>query len=177
MAGLSTAGARAWVRPPDRGPGHPEFVLKWGRVCEVEMREKFRYLEHTADAKFQAFGGTLEEAFANAVLATASLMWEPERVEKKGRHSVEVLGKDLEQLLVRFLGEVIYLWETRSFLTASADDVVIEPVAGGFRLKARFRGDARSEKYRVFGDVKAVTYNEMRIERGGAVSVQVVLDI
>ena len=39
------------------------------------MAEKFKYLEHTADAKFQAFGRTLEEAFANAVLATASLIF------------------------------------------------------------------------------------------------------
>ncbi len=66
------------------------------------MDEKFRFLDHTADAKFQAFGSTLEEAFANAVLATVSLMWEPEKVEKKGSHPVKVRGRDLEQLLVRF---------------------------------------------------------------------------
>ncbi len=141
------------------------------------MDEKFRFLDHTADAKFQAFGSTLEEAFANAVLATVSLMWEPEKVEKKGSHPVKVRGRDLEQLLVRFLGEVIYLWETRAFLTASAEDIVIEPAAGGFLLSALFRGDDRSEKYPILGEVKAVTYNEMKIERLRPVSVQVVLDI
>jgi SHS2 domain-containing protein len=36
--------------------------------------ERYRFLRHTADAKFQAFGTTLEEAFINAALATASLM-------------------------------------------------------------------------------------------------------
>ena len=30
--------------------------------------QKFRYLSHTADAKFQAFGASLEEAFSNAAL-------------------------------------------------------------------------------------------------------------
>jgi SHS2 domain-containing protein len=143
----------------------------------MDMPEKFRFLDHTADAKFQAFGGTLEEAFGNAVLATASLMWEPDKVEKRIQRPVSVQGRDLEQLLVRFLGEIIFLWETGAFLTAVADDIVIEPAGGGFRLAALFQGDDRPEKYLIFGEVKAVTYNEMKIERGPSVSIQVVLDI
>jgi SHS2 domain-containing protein len=141
------------------------------------MGERFRFLDHTADAKFEAFGRTLEDAFASAVLATVSLMWEPEKVEKRRSHSVSVRGRDLEQLLVRFLGEVIYLWETRAFLTAAAEDVIVEPSGDGFRLSAFFRGDDRPGKYAVFGEVKAVTYSEMKIERGRRVSIQVVLDI
>jgi SHS2 domain-containing protein len=141
------------------------------------MDERFRFLDHTADAKFQAFGRTLEEAFASAVLATVSLMWEPEKVEKRLDHPVSVRGRDLEQLLVQFLGEVIYLWETRAFLTAAAEDVIVEPFDDGYRLSALFRGDDRPEKYAVFGEVKAVTYNEMKIALGRPVTVQVVLDI
>jgi SHS2 domain-containing protein len=143
----------------------------------TDMGERFRFLDHTADAKFQAFGRTLEEAFASAVLATASLMWEPEKVEKRLGYPVNVRGRDLEQLLVRFLGEVIYLWETRAFLTAAAENIVLEPSDDGYRLSGFFRWDDRPEKYAVFGEVKAVTYNEMKIERGRPVSVQVVLDI
>jgi len=150
-------------------------IIKENR--KAQMDEKFRFLDHTADAKFQAFGRTLEEAFANAALATVSLMWEPEKVEKKVDHPVSVQGRDLEQLLVRFLGEVIYLWEIRGFLTAAAENIVIVPAGDGFRLSGLFRGDDRPEKYAIFGEVKAVTYNEMKIERGRPVSVQVVLDI
>ncbi|MBN2409998.1 MAG: archease [Candidatus Aminicenantes bacterium] len=143
----------------------------------MELDEKFRFLDHTADAMFQAFGRTLEEAFANAVLATVSLMWDPGKVEKRARRPVNVEGMDLEQILVRFLGEVVYLWETRGFLTAAAEDVCIDPSGDAFRLNAVFLGDDRPQRYEVFGDVKAVTYNEMKIERGRPASVQVVLDI
>ena len=31
--------------------------------------EKFKFLKHTADVKFQSFGKTLEEGFVNAVYA------------------------------------------------------------------------------------------------------------
>ena len=45
--------------------------------------EKYKFLEHTADAKFQAFGATLEEAFSNAALAMFSVMTEPEKIKPK----------------------------------------------------------------------------------------------
>jgi protein archease len=139
--------------------------------------EKFRFLDHTADAKFQAYGCTLEEAFANAALATVSLMWDPAEVERKLDHPVDVQGRDLEQLLVRFLGEIIYVFETRGFLAAGVDDLTIDKENSGFRLRAVFRGDNRPERYSIFGEVKAVTYNEMRIDVGCPVTVQVVVDI
>ena len=141
------------------------------------MAEKFRFLDHTSDAKFRAYGRTLEEAFANAALAVASLMWDPAEVEPKVNHLVDVRGLDLEQLLVRFLGEVIYLFETRSLFVAAVDDLKIEKAAEGFRLRAVFRGDDRPARYAIFGHVKAVTYNEMRIDQGCPVTVQVVVDV
>jgi SHS2 domain-containing protein len=142
-----------------------------------ETTDRFRFLDHTADAKFQAFGRTLEEAFANAALAVASLMWDPAEVERKLEHLVDVQGRDLEQLLVRFLGEIIYVFETRRFLAAGVDDLTIDREDGGFRLRAVFWGDDTPEKYAVFGEVKAVTYNEMMIDQGCPVTVQVVVDV
>jgi SHS2 domain-containing protein len=55
--------------------------------------------------------------------------------------------------------------------------LVVEKTEDGFRLRAVFRGDDRPAKYAVFGEVKAITYNEMRIDQGRTVTVQVVVDI
>ena len=44
---------------------------------------KFKYLEHTADCKFQAFGKTLEEAFTNSALAMSNVMHPPEKIKPK----------------------------------------------------------------------------------------------
>jgi SHS2 domain-containing protein len=138
---------------------------------------KFRFLDHTADAKFQAYGRTLEEAYSHAALALASLMWNPAGVELRLDHQVHVQGRDLEQLLVRFLGEVIYLFEARSFLAAAVEGTSIEKAEEGFRLRAVFKGDDRPERYPLGGHVKAVTYNEMVIDQGCPVTVQVVVDV
>jgi len=142
------------------------------------MDMKFRFLDHTADAKFEAFGRTLEEAFSNAALATASLMWDVESVEKRLRRKVVVRGRDLEQLLLHFLQEVIYAFETRSFLVASVEHMKIAlDIDGTYRLEVVFAGDDAPSKYALHGEVKAITYNEMKIQANDPITVQVVVDI
>lgn len=138
---------------------------------------RYKFLEHTADAKFQAFGRTMEEAFAHAALALASLMWDWKVVGKSVEYAVEVRGRDIQQLLYNFLEEVIYLFEVKSFLLGSVKDVRIEKHPGEYHLQSVFRGDDNPGKYGIFGDVKAVTYNEMAVLENDSVTLQVVVDI
>jgi SHS2 domain-containing protein len=139
--------------------------------------ERYKFLEHTADAKFQAFGRTLEEAFSNAALATARLMWDWENVEKRVENEVKVKGNDLKQLLANFLEEIIYLFETKSFLLGNVEKLTIKKEGKGFGLKAVLKGDRHSDKYKIHGDVKAITYNEMEVETKNHFMIQVVVDI
>ena len=139
--------------------------------------ERYRILPHTADAKFQAFGKTLDEAFGNAALALASLMWDWSAVEPKVRHFIHVAGTDREQLLVKFLGEVIYLFETRQFLLAKVDGLRIRERFEGFSLEAVLGGEAVSARHELFGDVKAVTTHDLKIEECDGFTVQVVVDM
>jgi SHS2 domain-containing protein len=139
--------------------------------------EKFRFLEHTADAKFQAYGRTLEEAFANAALATASLMWDTASIDRKIQVPVRARGRDLEQLLVRFLEEILFLVESRFFLLAAAGEVKIERRGAAYELEAVFWGDTNSDAYETHGGVKAITYNEMKISKNDGYAIQVVVDV
>ncbi len=139
--------------------------------------EKYKFFHHTADAKFQAFGRTLREAFAHAALAVASLMWDWEKIAKNIDISVSVEGKNLEQLLVNFLEEILYLLDTQGFLLGSVDNVLLEQKNGEWKLYALFKGDLDAGKYQIFGEVKAITYNEMVIHDKLPFLVQVVADI
>jgi len=150
---------------------------------------RYEILPHTADGKFRAYGATLEEAFANAALATASLMWDWAQVEPRLEIPVDLRGRDHEQLLVKFLGEIVYLLDTRKFLLAGVEGLRIdEAPAVPLRLTARLRGDTLTERSEIYGAVKAVTYNELKIERcacgaagpeggSGGYAVQVVVDM
>ncbi len=139
--------------------------------------ERYRILPHTADGKFQAFGKTLGEAFGNAALAMVSLIWDWSTVVPKVRHFVHVTGVDREQLLVKFLSEVIYLFETRQFLLGKVDGLKIRPQFEGFSLEAVLGGETLLPRHELFGDVKAVTYHDLKIEECDGFTVQVVVDM
>jgi len=139
--------------------------------------KKYQFLEHTADAKFQAFGRSLEEAFENAAYALVSLMWEREKIGRKIQHSVKVEGRDLEQLLVNFLEEILYLLDSRMYLLHSVEKIQIQKIAEVYALDALFLGDDNGNQYQPYGDVKAITYNEMKIHTKNRFMVQVVVDV
>jgi len=139
--------------------------------------ERYRILSHTADGKFQAFGKTLAEAFANAALATASLMWDWTKVEPRVRHFVHVRGSDREQLLVKFLGEVVFLFDAKRFLLGKVDGLRIRPEFEGFSLEAVLAGETLGDGHELYGGVKAVTYHELKIEECDGFTVQVVVDM
>lgn len=139
---------------------------------------RYRTLPHTADGKFQAFGRTLEEAFGNAALAMVSMMWDWSKIEPRLRHEVRVRGNDLEQLLVRFLGEIVYLLDTERFLLGRVPSLEIGASGtNGFELRAVLEGEPLSESHEIYGDVKAVTYHDLEIEEGDGFTVQVVVDM
>lgn len=136
--------------------------------------EKYKFLEHTADAKFQAFGNTLEEAFSNAALAMFSVMTEPEKIKPKLEREISTDGNDQKALLYNWLEELLYLVDTEGFLLNSVKKLSIK----GHILEAVVVGDLVSNKYKTHDHVKAVTYNEMEIKKEkDKVIVQVVVDI
>ena len=144
------------------------------------MDRKYEFLDHTADAKFRAYGKSLEEAFENAAVALENIMFDTEKVEAKLNKSVEVEAGDLKSLLVAFLSEFVYLLDAEGFIMKKVVSITINKKGSGYRLAAIAKGDRYSDKYEheVLGDVKAVTYAEMEIkEDKGRCWVQVIVDI
>ena len=63
---------------------------------------KYKFLKHTADVKFRAYGKTLNECFENSALAMFDSMY-PEKIKSVKSKNIRVKGKDLESLLYNFL--------------------------------------------------------------------------
>jgi len=141
------------------------------------MNVKYKFLNHTADAKFQAYGNSVEEAFRNAAEATANLMWSTKKVRPRIKRNVSITGKDREQLLVKFLEEILFLLDTDDFLLCSVKELSIKKEKADYALEAWFLGDRISDESEIFGSVKAVTYSEMIIEGNDHYLIQVVVDV
>jgi len=135
--------------------------------------EKFKFLPHTADIKFQAFGKNLEEVFENSVLALKETICGKMKIKGEKEKIIKVEGKDLESLLYVFLEEILYLLDAENFLIGKVKEIKID----NFRLEAVIVGDKASD-YKFTNNVKAVTYNDMFVKQNkGKWSNQVVLDV
>ena len=136
--------------------------------------EKFKFLEHTADIKFQAFGKTLEEAFKNSVLAVSEILSKGKKIKPAKIKKILIKGKDNEELLYNLLEEVIYLLDSNNFLVSKAE---VDFYKNNKKMKVKFYGDS-SKNYKGLESIKAVTYNEMFVKKEGKNWVcQAVLDI
>lgn len=137
---------------------------------------KYKYLQHTADIKFQAYGKNLEEAFENSALAMFNSM-SNEKIKSELKKNIKVKGEDLGNLLYNFLEELIFLLDSKNFFVSKTKVKIIKNKNKKFELKAQIEGD-NAKNYEIGLDVKAVTYNEMFIKKAGSKWVaQVVLDV
>jgi len=138
------------------------------------MDKKFKFLEHTADIKFQAFGESLEKVFENSALAMFNSMFDG-KIKKTQKFNVKAKGKDLENLLYNFLEELIVLFGGKQFFLSEVKEIKIDKK--NLKLQAEVFGD-KAENYKIHIDVKAITYSEMFVKKGKNKWIaQVVLDV
>ena len=119
---------------------------------------KFKFLEHTADIKFQAFGKDIEEVFENSVLAVSEILSKNKRIKSVKIKKINIKGKDNENLLYNLLEEIIYLFDAENFIVSKAK------IKFDKNMKVKFYGDD-SKKYKELDHIKAVTYNDMFIKK------------
>lgn len=144
--------------------------------------DKYIYFDKTADAKFQAFGNTLEETFRNAQEAMIHIMYNLDNIidyefDKETRE-ILVEGANLEALLYNFLEETIFLMNAE-FFVGLVDKIQIIHSDETYKLKAILTG-TQAINLESHGEIKAVTYNEMYVkfdEDKQKYTVQVVVDL
>jgi SHS2 domain-containing protein len=131
----------------------------------------FEEIEHTADWALKVQGADLAELLVNA----ARGMLELAGVELGGQQGVErnikIRSLDRESLLVEFLQELVVALELRQ---AAFHEIHIETDE-----MRELTATVREVPYRAMAKpIKAVTYNELRIEAGPqGLSTTVVFDV
>ncbi len=141
------------------------------------LNKKYEFFDHTADAKFRAYGKTLEEAFANAALATTAIMTDIKKIQKKTKRNMKIESKTKEALLYDFLEELLFYLDTEGFLLSKVTQIKITN-KDNYILEAELEGDYAERGYDVRTAIKAVTYNDMKIEeKDNLVTIQVVHDL
>lgn len=136
---------------------------------------EFELLEHTADTGFRVRAASPEELFARAAKALVAIALDPAQAVPRERRTAEASGEMLEERLVNWLNEVLWLLDGERWVPARVESVELQGAAVRGCLLGEPRDDARHPPRIV---VKAVTFHQLAIrEQNGMWEAEVFLDI
>jgi SHS2 domain-containing protein len=135
----------------------------------------FKFLEHTADLKVRVSEKTIEGAFLSSALALKEAIAERVKVKSKLKKQIEINGRDLNSLLYNFLEEFLFLLDAEGFLLSEIKNFKLDKKK--LKIKCLLFGD-KAGNYKFTNDVKAITYNDMKITNSKGKSViEFVVDV
>ena len=135
----------------------------------------YELIDHTADVGVKAYGANLSGAFEHAAKAMFDIITDNSEIENTGQYDIILEAPDLEQLLVDWLSELLFL--------NSANNLVfgffkVELDEKKKQLTARVFGEKFTlSKHKIGSEIKAVTYHMLEVRKKSPYHVQVLFDI
>jgi SHS2 domain-containing protein len=138
----------------------------------------YEFFNHTGDIGAVVTGRTLDELFAAAAAAFTDSITPLDGIEPRRPEELDVSAPELDLLLVDFLSELLYRFDTRSWLTREAQ-VDVRERDGGWQLEGTLLGEKHDPaRHPVRVLIKAVTYHQLEVvQREGRWTAKMVFDI
>ena len=137
--------------------------------------KRYETFDHTADIGVRVFGRTLEEVFVNAAYALFDQLTDLRKIGDGAIQEISLGGTDREDLLVRWLGELLFLCQGRGYLFKEFSILHLDSNS----LRAFARGEIFDpSRHRFKTEIKAVTYHRVEVgQKGKGWEGKVVFDI
>jgi SHS2 domain-containing protein len=136
---------------------------------------KFEIIDTTADIGIRAFGSGWPELFANAALGMFTLITDPATIHARVEKAVSVDAPDRESLLVAWLNELVFLFDTEMLIFSRFEVLKFKDT----HLEARCYGEkVDKSRHPLQKGIKSATYHKLKVEiKGGLCMAEVILDI
>ncbi|MBW1692258.1 MAG: archease, partial [Deltaproteobacteria bacterium] len=132
-------------------------------------------IDHTADLGIIVRGPDVGGLFISAARAMIDLMVKGDLGDKRTLREVSVSSEDYPDLMVRWLGEVLYLFAGDKLIVDSIEIKELHPT----QIKATLSvADFEPKRHRVLREIKAVTYHGISVRKtNGAWEARIIFDI
>lgn len=135
--------------------------------------KQYELIEHTADVCIKAHGKTVSETFENAAIGMFDIITDKSTIEPVGQYDIQLKAPDLEQLLVDWLSELLFLNGAKNLVFGTFDVTIEEN-----HLSAHVSGEEFDiSKHNKGVEIKAVTYHMLEVHNKKPYYVQVLFDI
>ena len=136
---------------------------------------EYEILDHTADVCLRVYGKSFEEILRNAACGMMNLITDRKKVEPLDAIKVEAEGETREELLVRWLQEILYLHQVKKMFF---HDFEISRVTETRITGKAFGEKIDFEKHEAGSDVKGISYHNLRLETlGDRLKVDIIFDL
>ena len=135
----------------------------------------YKLLDHTADLAIEVYGDTPEQLYENAGKALMHLMLSGKPVGNAGTMTISVTGQDYADLMVRWLGELLYLFEGDHLIPMT---VTIQKLKPTYLEAGVETVPFDPDRVEIIYEIKAVTYHQIDVSRkAGRWVARVIFDI
>jgi len=125
-------------------------------------RSHFTILNHTADMGIKVTGSTLRGLFENAAQSLMQVMVKVRPAKETSVIGLSVSGQDLSDLMVRWLGEILYLFEGESKVVT---DIDVHSTTKTRLMATLHVVPFDPNQHEVLTEIKAVTYHRIEVAR------------
>ncbi|MCX6800924.1 MAG: archease [Candidatus Diapherotrites archaeon] len=139
----------------------------------------FELFEHKADIGVRGIGETKEGAFAECAKALFEIMCDTKKVIPSQKTEIIVSSNKLDELLVEFLNELLYLKDTERMLF-SKFEIKIKKVGKKFGLEGIAFGEKiDAKRHELKTEAKAASYSQLLVEKNknGKWTAQCIVDV
>ena len=124
----------------------------------------------------KAYGKNLGECFENAAKGMFDIITDNSEIESTGQYDIFLKAPDLEQLLVDWLSELLFLNTSQNLVFGFFKILELDEKNG--KLKGRVFGEKyTTSKHKIGAEIKAVTYHMLEVKKKRPFHVQVIFDI
>jgi len=132
-------------------------------------------LDHTADMGFEIKGADPAELFKKAGQALIHIMFGAVPATGADKVKVSLKSYDLSDLMVRWLTEILYLFEGERLITT---DIIVDSLSHETIDATLMTSPFDPLKHEILREIKAITYHQIDvIQKDGIWKARVIMDL
>lgn len=125
-----------------------------------ERKLTYQSLEHKSDSGFFVEAPSLQRLYIDSASALTDLMVKLDQISDEVKMTLSVEAENKEQLLVKWLNEILFLFEKHKFLSKR----IVFNHFDGKKISASLFGEKYNPiKHGHVSEIKAVTYHQLEL--------------
>jgi SHS2 domain-containing protein len=130
----------------------------------MENQKNYRLNKHQSEIAVRVTGNSQADLFINSAFALFDVMADMKAIEVKERLPLEVEGSDRDDLMVNWVRELLYLYQSsgyllREFRVREVKDTIVRAEVGGEKIDP--------DRHEINQEIASIAFHKSRMEKTG----------